>query len=319
MFSTKFLNRDAKELKMFTYLKFKMNNSIGTPVSVNLYNNDGLIDYEILFPDLGVRESRRIRMSRADSSKLLKKLKNSGFVMFMERFARSGAEENEGNYWTLEIELPDLMVIRLQGPRPEESFLYPFIQDFSELLDNQFSITQYIRSDRVDKLEIEFIFNELDQEIRDMVPDLARSDHTETVTLDRSNFTFSYSKRFPSSCFHSSYECKCEQQVRQILDQTSDALTDPKLFEDVVDHSEMRPILFFNYTFHDGSTACVRRSLSFDGLRDALYIEMLEVLFETSLQLVFKDGIFDRRFMFPVNESINFPFFIVYSEEEYDT
>lgn len=292
---------------MFTYLKFRMLNSIGTAAAVNLYNEEGLIGYEILFPDLGVGDVKRTVLSRTESETFLRKMQKSGFVMFMQRFAEIG-EKEEGSFWTLEMELPDSQRVVLSGPEIEDSVMYPFLQDFAELLDNQFKITQYISSDRVDRLSIEFVFNELDSEFD-------RITHTEMLTLDRSDFTLSYSKRFPAGCFHSSYECKCEQQVRQILDQTSAALTDDKLFEDCLEVRPRRPILFFNYTFHDGSTARVRRSLSRKCLRDQLYFEMIEVLFETSLHLMYKYGIFDKRFLFTDDNEIKTPFFIDYNEE----
>ena len=292
---------------MFSYLKFKMQNSIGTAASVNLFYEEGLIAYEILFPDLGVTSCPRRSLGRQESETFIKRLQKSGFVMFMHRFSEIG-EKEEGDFWTLEMELEDSLVIRLSGPEPEQSVMYPFLQDFSELLDNQFKITQYIRPDRVDKLSIEFYFNELDSQ-------LEHCDHTEMLTLDRSNFTLSYAKRFPVGCFHSSYECKCEQQVRQILDQTSAALTDRKLFEDHLEISPRRPMLFFTYYFHDGSTACVRRSLSRRCLSEQLYTEMLEVLFETSLHLMYKSGLFDKRFLFTDENEIDIPFFIDYNEE----
>jgi len=293
---------------MFTYLKFRMQNSIGTAAAVNVYNDEGLIGYEVLFPDLGVGDVKRRTLGRADSETFLRRLNKSGFIMFMQRFAELDKKE-DGDFWSLEIELPDSQIIRLSGPEPESSALYPFIQDFAELLDTHFRITQYISPDRVDKLTIEFFFNELDS-------NLEQCSHTEKLTLDRSDFTLSYSKRFPAGCFHSSYECKCEQQVRQILDQTSAALTDDRLFEDCLEISPKRPVLFFTYTFHDGSTAEVRRSLSRRCLREQLYIEMIEVLFETSLHLMYKFGIFDKRFVFSDDNEIKTPFVIDYSEEE---
>ena len=293
---------------MFSYLKFKMQNSIGTAAAVNLFNDEGLIGYEVLFPDLGVGDVKRRALSRTDSETFLRRLQKSGFVMFTKRFADL-EEKEDGDFWTLEIELPDSQIIRLSGPEPENSALYPFIQDFAELLDSQFRITQYISPDRVDKLSIEFFFNELDS-------DLEQCTHSEEFTLDRSDFTLSYIKRFPAGCFHSSYQCKCEHQVRQILDQTSAALTDDSLFEDCIEINLRRPVLYFKYTFHDGSTAEVRRSLNHRCLREQLYIEMLEVLFETSLHLMYKFGLFDKRFVYSDDDEIKTPFVIDYSEEE---
>ena len=315
MFSTGHSYRVPKEKKMFKTLRFNMENSIGTHVSVNLYNSDSLVDFEIQFPDLGVKNVQKQSLGCSGSAKLLDEIKKSGFIYFMTSFAERGAKEFDGDYWRLDFELEDGSHIHLQGPRPEESLLYPFIQDFAELLDKQFSMTQFISSSRVDKLEIHFLFNEFNPQYLDFDSQYDQFDHMETVTLDRSSFLFSYRKRFPASCFHSTYECKCEQQIRQILDQTTTALVDEHLFEDIVEQCPEHPMLLLCFTFHDGSTAKVRRSLSYECLRDQLYVELIDVLFETSLQLFYKGGILDKRFMLAKNGMETVPFSISYNED----
>ena len=300
---------------MFTTLRFRMENSIGTQVTVNLYNRDSLVDYEILIPDFGVNNVQKRSMGRSGSAKFLEKLKKSGFIYFMTNFSKHGAKEIDGDFWDLELELEDGSQTHLHGPRPEESMLYPFVQDFAELLDKQFSMTQFISLSRVDKLEINFLFNEFNSEYLDFDCHYNQLDHTESVSLDRSDFVLSYSKRFPANCFHSTYECKCEQQVRQILDQTTAALNDPRLFEDVIEDSTDHPMVMFCFTFHDGSTAKVRRSLCIECLRDQLYIEMIDVLFETSLHLFYKGGVFDKRFLLVKQEIESIPFSISYNED----
>lgn len=301
---------------MFTTLKFKMENSIGTPVTVNLYHQDGLVDYEILLPDLGARDAKRCSMGRKGSARFLERLKKSGFIYLIASFESHGAKENEGDFWSLYLELEDGTEIRLKGPDLEESLLYPIIQDFAELLDMQFSMTQFISQGRVDRLDILFIFNELISDESDDFSEFEQLAHSELISLDRSTFTFSYAKRFPAGCFHSKYECKCEHQIRQILDQTTTALKDQRLFEDVVEEDPVHPIILFKFTFHDGSTEKVKRSLSLDCLRDQLYIEMMDVLFETSLNLMYKGGIFDKRFLQDSDEEL--PFSIVYTEGDED-
>ncbi len=314
MFSTKSAYWVPKEKRMFTAIRFTMVNSIGTPVSVNLYNEDGLVDYEIFMPNLGVKDSKRRSLGHSGSARFLDKLKKSGFIYFIESFANSDATENEGDFWDLGLELENGEQINIHGPRPEESVLYPFIQDFSELLDWQFSITQFVSPSRVDKLEIAFIFNEMGPDFLDATLRYEQCDHTETVILDRSSFTFSYQKRFPASCYHSAYKCKCEQQVRQILDQTSEALDDERVFEDVYETHLEHPVVQFKFTFHDGSTAKVNRSLCSECLRDQLYIEMIDVLFVTSLNLMYKGGIFDKRFLLGQSETEDAPFSVQYEE-----
>ena len=58
---------------MFSYLKFKMQNSIGTAAAVNVYNDEGFIGYEVLFPDLGVGDVKRRTLGRADSETFLRR------------------------------------------------------------------------------------------------------------------------------------------------------------------------------------------------------------------------------------------------------
>ena len=126
---------------MFSRISFKMKNSIGIPVSVNLYNDGGMVGYEILFPELGVDKAKKKRMSRGDSDRFLRRLKKLGLVELIVRY-ESCARDKGGDFWSMSLELEDGRVIDLSGPELMHSNLYPLIQDFSELLDDQFQITQ---------------------------------------------------------------------------------------------------------------------------------------------------------------------------------
>ena len=302
---------------MFSRISFRMKNSVGIPVSVNLYNDMGMVEYEILFPELGVDKTKRKRLSRGDSEKFLRRLKKLGLVELIFRFQSCGLD-NGGDFWNLCIELENGKRVELSGPDLIHSTTYPLIQDFSELLDEQFLITQFVSPSRIDRIEIEFSFNEISPELGSLLPDYDQCCHSEIITLDRASKNLTYTKRFPAECFHSTFECKCENQIRQILDQSSEALTEDRLFEDVVSHSDV-PDLTFTFTYHDGDQVQVCRSLSLEGLRDTLYIEMLEVLFETLLHLMFKQGIFDTRFMLPEEKKQQAPFFVLYTEGEDDS
>lgn len=251
---------------MFSRISFRMKNSVGIPVSVNLYDDMGMVEYEILFPELGVDRMNRKRMSRADSEKFLRRMKKLGLVELVFRFETCGMD-NGGDFWNLCIELDSGKKVELSGPDLIHSTIYPLIQDFSELLDEQFLITQYVSPARIDKIEIEFSFNEISPDLRSFISDYDQCCHSEIITLDRASRSLTYTKRFPAECFHSTFECKCENQVRQILDQSSEALTEDRLFEDVISPSD-DPDLLFTFTYHDGDQVQVCRSLSPEGLRD---------------------------------------------------
>ena len=302
---------------MFSRISFKMKNSIGIPVSVNLYNEGGMVGYEILFPELGVDKAKKKRMSRGDSDRFLRRLKKLGLVELIVRY-ESCARDKGGDFWSMSLELEDGRVIDLSGPELMHSNLYPLIQDFSELLDDQFQITQYVSPARIDRIEIEFSFNELGEDFGEVLQDYDEYCHTESICLDRASKSLVYSKRFPAGCFHGTFECKCENQVRQILDQSTEAFTEDRYFENVISGQDV-PELLFTFTYHDGEQAQVCRSLSFEGLRDKLYIEMLQVLFETLLHLMFKQGIFDTRFLLPGDKKRQAPFFVLYTEGDDDS
>ncbi len=298
---------------MLANLRFRMVNSIGTTVAVNLYNEDDLLEYEILFPELGAESSQRKRLSRSKSEKLLQKLKKQGLEELL--FGFNGLDRVEqGDFWSIHLELDDGREIEFSGPEPSRSVFCPIVQDLAELLDQQFQITHYIRDDRIDRLEIDFLFNELDPSLRDVIPYYDQCDHSENIVLDRNSRTLSYRKRFPSSYFHSSYECRCDSQVRQILDQSTELFVKGRLFENLIDGPRV-PVLFFHFTFHDGQEAHVQRSLSRKGLRDEVFMELLEVISETLITLMFKQGLFDRRFLFSKGCE-GLPFSISYSESE---
>ena len=302
---------------MFSRISFKMKNSVGIPVSVNLYEYNGIVEYEILFPNLGVDQVKRKRLGRGDSERFLRRLKKLGLVELIVRYEIC-TRDSRGDFWTLSIELEDGKTIDLSGPDLMHSTIYPLVQDYSELLDDQFQITQYVSPARIDRIEIEFSYNELNPALSEVITNYDECCHTENISLDRASRSLTYTKRFPAGCFHSSYECKCENQVRQILDQSSEALTEDRYFEDVISAADV-PELTFTFTYHDGEQVQVCRSLCLESLRDNLYIEMLQVLSETLLHLMFKQGLFDTRFLLPDDKKKRAPFFVLYTEGEDDS
>jgi len=300
---------------MFETIRFRMVNSIGTPVNVNLFNDRGIIGYEILFPSLGVVKSEKLRLNKKDSDKFLQSLKKMGLIPLLSFYlSLAGEKEEKGDYWKLDIELPDGKEISLSGPDPSGSVLYPLLMDFSEILDRTFPITRLVDPGRVDRLEISFVYNEVTEHFQGMIPDFRQCEHTETLVVDRHTKTVSYSKRFPSRCFHSTYEAKCEHHVRDILDGISVALNDDSLLQDEIDVEENAPELTFEFLFHDGSSATVRKTFACSCFGDDFYKGILETVSENLIVLLFKEGLFDKRFMIDRQYSADMPFFLVYGE-----
>ena len=277
---------------MFSTLKFSMLNSLGTRVVVRLFNNCGKIDYEILFPDIGASEAVRSSLSRADSGKLRRKLEKKGTLHLLRTIESN--EPSGNDTWSIEIGYGEDDVIRASGPDFRTTKNFIVLEDLAETLDEWFPIMQLISSSRIDCLELEFSFYELETE------DSWGPEHTETVALDREDGVFSYSKEFPAKCFRSSYESTCELQVRSLLDYCTRNLTDSKLFEDIFAHKE--PILLVCITYHDGNYVQINRGLSREGLRDSFYFELLHEIFATFVDMTYRGGIFDMKFLNELEE-----------------
>ena len=299
---------------MFANLKLSMFNSVGTRVAVNLFKKGGKIEFEILYPDLGVQESERSIMDKSSYDKLMRALKKKGTLELLHRF-RIRHEPHEDDTWSLDLDFGHNDVIRASGPDFNTSEMRPVLQDLVDILDELFPQLRLVSSARIEKLVLGFIFNEFSDRIIDMIPESEGLDHLETVELDRDGNTLVYSKRYPAGCYNSMYVCRCEQQVRSILDQTSELMTDPVLFEDI-SPKPGEPFLTISITYHDGSLVRVIRSLSSEGLRDRIYFELLDVIYDTLLHLLFKQGIFDKRFLGSENEISRKPFTVSYNEED---
>ena len=299
---------------MFASLKLCMSNSVGTHVAVCLYKKGGKIEYEILYPDLGVEESERCIMGKSSYDKLMRRLRGKGTLVLLKRF-RIRHEPHKDDTWSLDVDFGHNDVIRASGPDLSTSEMRPVVQDLVDILDEQFPQLHLVSSYRIERLVFGFIFNEFSDRIIDMIPESEDLDHLETVVLDRNENTLTYAKKFPAGCYDSRYVCRCEHQVQSILDQTSDMLTDPVLFEDIRPKPG-DPFLVISITYHDGSLVKVIRSLSREGLRDRIYFELLDVIYDTLLHLLFKQGLFDKRFLGSENDISRKPFSVSYNEED---
>lgn len=291
-----------------------MSNSVGTHVAVCLYKKGGKIEYEILYPDLGVEESERCIMGKSSYDKLMRRLRGKGTLELLKRF-RIRREPHKDDTWSLDVNFGHNDVIRASGPDLSTSDMRPVVQDLVDILDEQFPQLHLVSSYRIERLVLGFIFNEFSDRIIDMIPESEDLDHLETVVLDRNENALTYAKKFPAGCYDSRYVCRCEHQVQSILDQTSDMLTDPVLFEDIRPKPG-DPFLVISITYHDGSLVKVIRSLSREGLRDRIYFELLDVIYDTLLHLLFKQGLFDKRFLGSEKDISRKPFSVSYNEED---
>ncbi len=299
---------------MFVNLRFSMVNSMGAKVSVVLSVCGDHVEYELSFPSTYRARSRRGSLGPRVSERILENLCGKGIVELLFKFVAYGLDST-GDYWRLSIDMADGRSLELSGDEDSCSVLDAIVQDIAEILDNQFKVTRFIRSTRLDKLEVCFINDELSPELRESLTDFENCDHMEALYIDRAHRGIMFYRRFPSSCFRVVFECICDEEVRNFLDQTEELFDEPRLFEDV-DRVVGCPDIAFRFTYHDGSSTMVTRPLSLEGLKDMEYVEMLDVLFELLLHVVFKQGMFDKRFLFPREVMEKTPFFVAYSEDD---
>jgi len=301
---------------MFVNLRFSMVNSIGAKVSVALSVCGDHVEYELAFPSGYRARSRDGSLGPRVSERLMESLCSRGVVDILFKFVAYGLEST-GEHWRISIDMADGRSLELSGDEGSCSVLDAVVQDLAQILDNLFKVTRFIRSSRLDKLEVCFVYDELSPELRESLPDIEDCDHVEALYVDRSHRGIMFYRRFPSSCFRVVLECICDEEVRSFLDQTEELFDDPRLFEDV-DKVKDCPDIAFRFTYHDGTSTMVTRPLSLEGLKDMEYVEMLDVLFELLLHVTFKQGMFDKRFLFPREVMERTPFFVAYSEDEED-
>lgn len=283
---------------MFTNLYFKMENSIGVPVSVNLRNKDGVIFYKIGFQEEeGEKEQS---LSHKNSKDLLKKIERSRIVEAVSLFDHYGLNEG-GSGWSFHIE-SSLGVSDISGPMNSRAVIMPQILSYAELLDDVFQITRFVKNNRLDRVEVEFTFDEL----RDQVVAGAENvsfDHKEFIVLDRDLRTIDYTRVFPAFGFKGHIQCCCDDDVSVFLDETEKILENEELLQSTMVDDES-PVLRFTFTFHDGSTACVVRNMSKASLSDGVYTEMLDVIWENIQKLMFRMGVFDNTIL---DKAVRFP------------
>jgi len=277
---------------MFSFLKFKMPNSLGIPVLVSIAHISGLLSYEIDFmtdeKSKDKKKSKRNTMSKGNSDKFIKKWeKISCNDMFKELGVLSNF--NDGDYWSLEIGY-DNMKVSMSGSKTKEGALTPFIQPLIELFDNTFGITQFVMPTRIDRLEIEMFEPVLIPQELAFLGERNRFGHEEYIGIDRETLTLCYSRRVPERCFHNRYECYCESEVRDILDWSSEIFEELSLSKDCV--YKDKPLVTFTFYFHDGSQTKVHKTLTKTGIGSVVYDEMLNIVGQTIGKTVFGGGLF---------------------------
>lgn len=290
---------------MFSFLRFDMENAMGIPVKVEINHKAGLLSYAIEFgaivdPDanwdtnsdapLAAKGTKFRTMSKGDSDRFIRRWRKVSCNDMMREMATfQGALGDD--HWHLLLKYEDVDA-RLSGPKPGTSLFDSFIEPLTELLDDTFGVTQFVKASRVDRLEIEMFEPVVFSEEFSFMEDASECSHAEHVSLSRGDWTLAYSRMFPHGCFHNSYECHCEGEIRQILDQTSEILENGDLLQGNVEEEE-GPLLTFTFHFHDGNQAMVNRTLSKDGTGSQVYDEMLEVIGQTIGCTVFAGGMFD--------------------------
>lgn len=275
---------------MFSYLEFGMINSAGSLVVVKVNHNDGLISYEIEFPDQEIEKLTKKQMSKGNSDKFIRKIKRTGIEEILPRFLEIG-EFEKGTFWHLDI-VDKGYELHFTGPEPEKSCIAPYLQELMELFDDVFGITNYVKATRIDRLEVEFFDSTID-DFTIMFSDLGDCSHSESLSLDRSNWTLTYSRRFPRQCFHNSFECHCENQIRQILDQTSKLLETYDLDEEVIHIDSRFPTIHFRFFYHDGREANFARGLKENGLEHEILDALMCVIGDTLRYTMFVGGTFE--------------------------
>ena len=274
---------------MFSYLEFGMVNSNGSTVVVKINHKEGLISYSIEFPAQDLEKITK-QLSKGNSDKFIKKFKTTGIDTILPRFMNFG-EFERGTFWHLDLIESDYE-LHFTGPEPEKSALAPYIQELMELFDEVFGVTSYVKPTRIDRLEVEFLECGLD-DFSVLFSDLGDVSHSESLSLDRSSWTLSYSRRFPRQCFHNSFECHCENQIRQILDQTSSLLENYDLDEKISHVDTSHPVLNFHIFYHNGKEASFTRGLRASGLGSKVLDALICVIGDTLRYTVFVGGVFE--------------------------
>ena len=274
---------------MFSYLEFGMVNSNGNTVVVKIKHKSGLISYELEFPDQKLEKISK-KMSKGNSDKFIRKIKATGLETILPRFVDFG-EFERGDFWHLDLVDSDYE-LHYSGPEPEKSVLSPYVQELMELFDAVFGVTSFVKPTRIDRLEVEYLECSVD-EFSVMFSDLGDCSHSESLTLDRASWTLTYSRRFPRQCFHNSYECHCENQIRQILDQTSSLLEAYDLDEKLCTVDTSSPVLNFHLFYHDGREASFTKALRAGGVGNKILDALLCVIGDTLQYTMFAGGIFE--------------------------
>ena len=274
---------------MFSYLEFGMVNSTENTVVVKINHNEGLISYTIEFPSQKMEKITK-KMSKGNSDKFIRRFKATGIDTILPRFVDFG-EFEKGSIWHLDL-IDSTYELHFTGPEPEKSVLAPYLQELMELFDEIFGVTSYVKPTRIDRLEVEFLECGLD-DFSVMFSDLGDCSHSESLSLDRSTWTLSYSRRYPRQCFHNSFECHCENQIRQILDQTSLLLEGFDLDEKIAQVDTSYPVLNFHLFYHDGREASFTRGLRDSGLGSKVLDALICVIGDTLRYTVFVGGVFE--------------------------
>lgn len=267
-----------------------MKNSFDIPVDVKLSYKDGLVSYSMSFGDVPLQNTEQRTMSRGSSDKFVRKWAKVSCDDILKDLIGHGGNLDFGDEWRLSLTYGD-DVVSLSGTKRNNAYLAAFIEPIMELLDDTFGATQFVKASRIDCLEIDLLESvDAPYELGSGEPHFGHEEH---VFISREESLLSYSRNLPSGCFNNSYECHCENEILQILDQSSTIFEDGSLFRDCIDGDG--PLLTFTFHFHDGRSTEVHRTLTRNGTGSQVYDEMLEVIGQVIGCTVFAGGMFDLR------------------------
>lgn len=247
---------------MFTFFEYRTFDCRENPTSIRIYNDPDRFLVSV--------NGNEIPLSESVKALFLQKISDTGIEVMFPRFEQVKNVES-GSDWYLDI-VSDSTKIHCSGPK--NSILNPYLREFQEIFDS-FLNTNLISSARIDSLEIVYKESVTDPFLLSL-SDLGDCSHKEYISLDRASWTITYKRRFPQNCFHSTFECHCENQISSILDRLEELIQ--KHFPS--NEGDNSPAVTFRIKRHDGSVLTINRTLSEGSLNDALLDALMKTIAE---------------------------------------
>lgn len=229
---------------------------------------------------------KSLTLNKDEANAFLSELTAVGIETIFPSFIPIGEfEKGDGYHLVFQT---DEFNLNFTGPEPEKSVLIPYLSEIMELLDKFFG-TSFVATSRIDRIVVSFK-NAMKIPFSQVFSSLGDTSHTEILSLDRESWTLSYKRRFPEHCFHNTFECHCENQIRQILDQSEQFLKNHPVSDVTI--NEDNPVVRFSFIHHDGRCEDFTRNLS-NGTMDPLLDALMCAILETLKFVLISGGLFD--------------------------